>query len=59
MSVNGNPSPDNSNSNSEDEVEDDTYMPSPRAPIRGRSKGLASGSDSGVARDDEEIEGGS
>jgi hypothetical protein len=41
-------------------VDDDTYMPSPRAPIRGRGKGLTSGSGSGSGaveiQDDEEEE---
>jgi hypothetical protein len=36
----------------DNDVEDDTYVPSPRAPIRGRGKGLASASGSRVARDD-------
>jgi hypothetical protein len=31
MKVSGEPSPDNSNSSSEDDIEDDTYIPSPRA----------------------------
>jgi hypothetical protein len=34
-------------------VEDDTYVLSPRAPIHGRGKGLASASGSGAAMDDE------
>jgi hypothetical protein len=37
----------------DDDVVDDTYVPSPRAPIHGRGKGLASASSSGVARDEE------
>jgi hypothetical protein len=36
-----------------DDVEDDTYVPSPRAPIHGRGKGLASASASGAPRDEE------
>jgi hypothetical protein len=31
MKVSGEPSPDNSNSSSDDDIEDDTYIPSPRA----------------------------
>jgi hypothetical protein len=36
MSVSGDSSPDNSNSSSEDEVEDETYVPSPRARPHGK-----------------------
>jgi hypothetical protein len=31
MKVSSEPSPDNSNSSSDDDIEDDTYIPSPRA----------------------------
>jgi hypothetical protein len=43
----------------DDDVEDKTYIPSPRAHPHGKGKGLASTSDSGVARDEiaEESEG--
>jgi hypothetical protein len=51
MSVSSDPSPDNSNISSDDDVEDDTYMPSPRAHPHG--KGLASASGSGAAREEE------
>jgi hypothetical protein len=51
MTISCDPNP-SANSNSEDDdVEDDTYMPSPRAhPHR---KGLTSASGSGAARDEE------
>jgi hypothetical protein len=43
-----NPSPAREEEGSkDDDVEDDTYVPSPRAPFRGRGKGLASASGSG------------
>jgi hypothetical protein len=49
-----NPSPAREEEGSkDDDVEDDTYVPSPRAPFRGRGKGLASGSGSGAAREEE------
>jgi hypothetical protein len=51
MTISGNPNPDNSSSSSDDDIEDDTYVPSPRA--RPHGKRLASASDSGVGRDDE------
>jgi hypothetical protein len=48
MTIEDNPSPTREEESSEDDdVEDDSYMPSPRAPIHGRGKGLASGSSSG------------
>jgi hypothetical protein len=40
-------------SSEDDDLEDDTYVPSPRAPIHDRGKGLASASESGAARDEE------
>jgi hypothetical protein len=40
-------------SSEDDDVKDDTYVPSLRAPFRGRGKCLASASGSGAARDDE------
>jgi hypothetical protein len=40
MTISGDPNPDNSSSSSDDDIEDDTYMPSPRA--RPHGKGLAS-----------------
>jgi hypothetical protein len=53
MTIEGEPSAAREEASSEDnDVEDDTYVPSPRAPIRGRGKGLASASGSRVARDD-------
>jgi hypothetical protein len=51
MIISGEPNPDNSSSSSDDDIQDDTYVPSPRAHPHG--KGLASASDSGVGRDDE------
>jgi hypothetical protein len=51
MKISGDPNPDNSSSSSDDNIEDDTYVPSPRA--RPQGKGLASASDSEAARDDE------
>jgi hypothetical protein len=51
MSVSGDSSPDNSNSSSEDEVEDETYVPSPRA--RPHGKGLTGASGSRAERDED------
>jgi hypothetical protein len=51
VTINGDSNPDNSSNNSDDDIEDDTYVPSPRAHPHG--KGLASASGSGVGRDDE------
>jgi hypothetical protein len=51
MTISGDPNPDNSSSSSDDDIEDDTYVHSPRAQPHG--KGLASASGSGVERDDE------
>jgi hypothetical protein len=53
MTINGDPNPSANNSSEDDNVEDDTYMPSPRA--RPHGKGLASASGSRAVRDDEEI----
>jgi hypothetical protein len=50
MSVSGAPN-SNANNSSNDDVEDKTYMPSPRT--RPQRKGLASASGSGLARDEE------
>jgi hypothetical protein len=51
MTISGDSNPDNSSSSSDDDIEDDTYVPSPRAhPHR---KGLASANGSGASRDDE------
>jgi hypothetical protein len=51
MTINSDPNPNNSFSSSDDDIEDDTYVSSPRA--RPHEKGLASASGSGVGRDDE------
>jgi hypothetical protein len=51
MTISGDPNPDNSSSNSDDDIEDATYVPSPRA--RPHGKGLASASGSEAGRDDE------
>jgi hypothetical protein len=51
MTISGDPNPDNSSSCSNDDIEDDTYVPSPRA--RPHGKGLASASGSGAGRDNE------
>jgi hypothetical protein len=51
MTISGDPNPDNSFSSSNDDIEDDTYVPSPRA--HPHEKGLASASGSMAARDDE------
>jgi hypothetical protein len=51
MTISGDPNPDNSSSNSDDDIEDDTYVPSPRA--RPHGKELASATGSGAGRDDE------
>jgi hypothetical protein len=51
MTISGDPNSDNSSSSSDDDIEDDTYVPSPRA--RPHGKGLASASGSGAGRDDE------
>jgi hypothetical protein len=44
MTISGDPNPNNSSSNSDDDIEDDTYVPSPRA--RPHERGLASASGS-------------
>jgi hypothetical protein len=54
MTISGDPNPSANSSSEDDDVEDDTYMPSPRA--RPREKGLTSASSSRAARDEEEIE---
>jgi hypothetical protein len=55
MTIEGEPSVARREESSEDDdVEDETYVLSPRA--HGRGKGLASCSGSGATRDDEEIE---
>jgi hypothetical protein len=54
MTISGDLNPSANNSSEDDDVEDDTYMPSPRA--RPHGKGLASASGSGAVRDEEEIE---
>jgi hypothetical protein len=51
MTISGDPNPDNSSSSSDDDIEDDTYVPSPRA--RPHGKGLPSASGRMTARDDE------
>jgi hypothetical protein len=51
MIISGDPNPDNSSGSSVDDIENDTYVPSPRA--RPHGKGLVSASGSGAARDDE------
>jgi hypothetical protein len=50
MTISGDPNLDNSSSSPDDDIDDATYMPSPRA--RPHKKGLASASGSGVGRDD-------
>jgi cobalamin biosynthesis protein CobT len=54
MTIIGDPNPSANCSSNDDDVEDDTYMPSPRA--RPHGKGLASASSSRAATDEEEIE---
>jgi hypothetical protein len=51
MTISGDPNPVNSCNSSDDDIEDDTYVSSPRAHPHG--KGLASASGSGAGRDDE------
>jgi hypothetical protein len=51
MTISGDLNSDNSSSSSDDDIEDDTYVPSPRA--RPHRKGLGSASGSGAAIDDE------
>jgi hypothetical protein len=51
MTISGDPIPDNSSSSSDDDIEDDIYVPSPRAHRHG--KGLDNVSGSRAARDDE------
>jgi hypothetical protein len=55
MTISSDPNSCANSSSEDDDVEDDTYMPSPRAHSHG--KGLASASGSGAARDEEDIEG--
>jgi hypothetical protein len=54
MIISDDPNPSTNSSSEDDDVEDDTYIPSPRA--RPHRKGLASASGSGATRDEEEIE---
>jgi hypothetical protein len=54
MIISGDPNPSANSSSEDDDVEDDTYMPSPRT--RPHGKRLASASSSGAVRDEEEIE---
>jgi hypothetical protein len=57
MTIEDDPSPASEEESSEDDdVEDDTYMPSPRAPICGRGKGLASCSGAVEIHEEEEEE---
>jgi hypothetical protein len=49
MIISGDPNPDNSSSSLDNDIEDDTYVSSPRA--HPHEKGLASASDSGAAID--------
>jgi hypothetical protein len=53
MKISGDPNPSANSSSEDDDVEDDTYMTSPRA--RPHEKGLTSASGSGAGRDEEEI----
>jgi hypothetical protein len=46
MTISGDTIP-NANNSSDNDVKDETYVPSPRAPICDRGKGLASGSGGG------------
>jgi hypothetical protein len=55
MTISGDPD-SNANSSSDNDIEDDTYIPSPRACTHRKDLASASGSGSGAARDDEEIE---
>jgi hypothetical protein len=52
--ISGDPNLDNSSSSSDDDIEDDTYVSSPRA--RPHRKGLASASGNGAGRDEIEEE---
>jgi hypothetical protein len=54
MTISGDPNPSANSSSEDDDMEDDTYMSSPRAHPHG--KGLTSASGSGATRDEEEIE---
>jgi hypothetical protein len=55
MTIEENPSLAREEESSEDDnVKDDTYMPSPQAPICGRGKGLASGSGATEIQEEEE-----
>jgi hypothetical protein len=56
MSVSGDPSPDNSNNSSEDEVEDETYVPSPRACPHGKGLASASSNRAAMGEREEEVE---
>jgi hypothetical protein len=57
MTIEENPSSAREEESSEDDnVKDDTYMPSPQAPIRGRGKALASGSGATEIQEEEEEE---
>jgi hypothetical protein len=54
MTIEGEPSIDRGEEWSEDDdVEDETYVPSPRDHAHGQEKGLASSSGNGAVRDDE------
>jgi hypothetical protein len=54
MIISGDPNPSANSSSEDDDVENDTYMPFPRA--RRHGKGLACASSSRAGRDEEEIE---
>jgi hypothetical protein len=57
MIIEDNPNPArDEESSDDDDVEDDTYMPSPLAPLHGRGKGHASGSEAAEIQEEEEEE---
>jgi hypothetical protein len=53
MTISGDPSLDNSNSGSNDDIEDESYVPSPRSRLHGKGLAGASGSGSRAVRDEE------
>jgi hypothetical protein len=53
MTISGDPNPNANISSEDDDVEDDTYMPSPRAHPHGQGLVGASDSDNGAVRDEE------
>jgi hypothetical protein len=57
MTVSNFPNPNSSRSSSDGDVEEDTHMPSPRAPTHGKGLASASGSKAATEEIEEEAKG--